>query len=198
MGVRTKPRVDPGFEFQLSAQEPEQVGKPVEVGEDLRVQKRAGFGEAYSETFSTAADCARNVHGRRIGKFARDGPIVEDAGKCLDGVDLSIQRFYHLRRDGRSGFSSAGCGTDSGADGEEFALECFDGVVDLAVGRNGAGEAELGDQLVDGSVAFDTFIGFRNANAPGQVGLAGVAPFGCDTHMARVRGNRRRRRTSNE
>ncbi len=189
-GVVAEAGVDAGAELDEAPEEPDEIGKAVEIGDgfgrndrksgggDVRVSY--GLGEADGDSFCAAADGPGDLVGGGLSVGAGERPVGEDAVGGFDPVDEVGEVIDVIRCDGAGGLAAFGWGGEGGADAEEGALDVFGPGGDVGLSAEAAGEAEAGVELVDGAVSFDAEVGFRQAEAARETGGAGVSGFGGD------------------
>ncbi len=182
LGVVAEAGVDAGAVFYEAAEEPEEVGEAVEVGDGFGLDGFSGFVEANGAAFGSAADGAGDFVGCGFAVGAGEGPVGEDAFDGLDLVDLLGEVVDVFGLEGGGGSGVGGGSGEGGAYAEEGALDGLGAVAEVFVGAEAAGEAEGGVEFVDGAVGFDAEVGFADAGAAGEGGLAGVAGHGGYAH----------------
>ena len=181
-GVVAEAGVDAGVVLDEAAEEPEEIGEAVEVGDRFRWDG-FGFVEADGAAFGAAAYGAGDLVGGGFAVGAGEGPVGEDAFDGLNFVDLLGEVLYVFWFEGGGGPGVRGGPGECGAYTEQGALDVFRAGADIFVRAEAAGEAEGGVEFVDGAVGFDAEVGFGDAGAAGEGSLAGVTGHGGYAHL---------------
>jgi hypothetical protein len=173
--------------FELSSVQPEQIAKPVEINEDLRVLELAALVQGPTQTFGATCDRAGKVEGGGIESGTRDRPVAV-LGLCgLEFFDPTIELGDGFDLDAWEPVAGVSIqvvrmGREFPHEGDEIALDDDDLVANRAGSGGGPGDPEGGVEFVNGSVRFDAGMGFWDAAVVHQTGCAGVAGSGGNAH----------------
>ena len=175
-GHRAQRSVDAGVVFELAAEQPQEVGEAIEVGEDRRLHHLAGFAAAARRRARRAGRwCApRRTRPPRCARREPTSPTGCPRWPRADGLPRSAAR----RAPDRS--ATCGLGLSGGVARAEptlkssFWMLCVN-AGDRLVLADRSREAERRVQLVDVAVGLDANRGLGHPDAAGEAGLSCIA-----------------------
>jgi len=170
----------PLLEVGVTGENEEQVAQPVEVFDGVDGDSGVGRGAELDDApLGSAADGAgdvdrrrqRRAGGKNEGREGEEGLLVP-VDRLLEGLDVG-------KGNPLQGIPRRG---ELGTEFEQITLDPSQQVVDRSAPRNGADEAEVAVELVDGSEGLDPEVVLPHPRATEQAGFTGVAGLRVDLH----------------